>query len=599
MSLVGSLEDLGLGDILQIITLSRKSGALLLRSDDGEGRVIFRDGLVCGARVKNQTPDLRQLLVDGGDLSETEFEAVRTEASESGTELAAALRDRLTPERFEVRRRECVERAVLTMFAWEAGEFSFEVGEDEPADDFEVMLEAGINAQYLAMEGTRRTDEDGREPEVDADDPASFADVAEEIDNDDTVRFDGVEAVALTTAERVDQAEGFETTEAEVEEALEAAIAGELETTPAEAGEPASAEGGEPEPAVVDVEPAAVEAKPAAVEAKPAAVEAKPAVAPPAPGKRPPVVVVAPDLPMLEWVKRALEGAFRRVHIFQKAELAVQRLRQYMARGDSPLVLVAPGLAAGSEPGFRDVDDLVARMKKQSPRSSVLWLGERADPGSADGAVFCASAADVASPMGPDPGDDESLRNGVLQALAGAPSAASGAGGEAVRDPRLEAVVARMEDPKTRGEVLNVVLDFGAEHFERVALLAVREGQAMGVAGLGLERADGPDDEDLRDLSAAVPDSSWLRAVVEERRTVRAAPEGEGDRELARALGADVPAEAWLSPVISGGQVVAILYGDNLPGGAPLGASEALEAALAKAGEVLEQAMEERARGIA
>ena len=42
MSLVGSLEDLGLGDILQIVSLSRKSGLLLLRSDDGEGRIVFR-----------------------------------------------------------------------------------------------------------------------------------------------------------------------------------------------------------------------------------------------------------------------------------------------------------------------------------------------------------------------------------------------------------------------------------------------------------------------------------------------------------------------------------------------------------------------------
>ena len=32
---------------------------------------------------------------------------------------------------------------------------------------------------------------------------------------------------------------------------------------------------------------------------------------------------------------------------------------------------------------------------------------------------------------------------------------------------------------ETRGEVLNVVLAFAAEHFERVALLAVRDGQAM------------------------------------------------------------------------------------------------------------------------
>ena len=32
MSLVGSLEDLGLGDILQIVSLSRKSGLLMIRN---------------------------------------------------------------------------------------------------------------------------------------------------------------------------------------------------------------------------------------------------------------------------------------------------------------------------------------------------------------------------------------------------------------------------------------------------------------------------------------------------------------------------------------------------------------------------------------
>ncbi len=46
MSLVGSLEDLGLGDILQIVSLSRKSGLLSIHSDEGEGRIVFCDGLV-------------------------------------------------------------------------------------------------------------------------------------------------------------------------------------------------------------------------------------------------------------------------------------------------------------------------------------------------------------------------------------------------------------------------------------------------------------------------------------------------------------------------------------------------------------------------
>jgi hypothetical protein len=568
MSLVGSLEDLGLGDILQIITLSRKSGALLLRSDTGEGRVIFRDGLVCGARVKDRTPDLHGLLVGGGHLSEEDFEEARTG---SGGDLASALSERMAPGRFEGLRRECVERAVLDMFGWESGEFSFEVGDDGSEDEYEVMLEAGINAQYLAMEGTRRTDEGGREPEVDADDPASFADVAEEM-ADDAGPSDAFEAVALTTVERLGEAgEGFQTTEAEVEEALEAAIGGGLEET--SAGE-------------------------ATAEPAPAAATAVPGLSDD-PGKRPPIVVLAEDLSLLEWVKRVLEGVFRRVHIFQKADLAVQRLRQYVARGDSALVLVSPSLGAGKG-AFQKVDALVSRMKKQSPRSSVLWLGGSAERGSADGAVPCAEPADAASAAGPSPSVDEALRTAVLEALgvpaaaaAAAPSSPSAAPGD---DAGLDAVLARLDDPATRGEVLNVALDFAAQRFPRVALLGVRDGQALGLAGVGLEGAGGPADEDLRALQMAVERSKWLSAVVEARRTVRAAPDGTGDHELAARLGDLVPEEAWLSPVISGDRVVAILYADGGAEGAPLADSPAVEAVLAKAGEVLEQAMEERAR---
>lgn len=573
MSLVGSLEDLSLGDILQIITLSRKSGALLLRSDGGEGRVIFRDGLVCGARVKDRTPDLRSLLVGGGTMLEGDFERVRDEAVRDGVDLPTALTEFLPPGRFEGLRRECVERAVLDMFEWQSGEFSFEVGEDGPEDEYEVTLEGGINAQYLAMEGTRRTDEDGREPEVSADDPSSFADVAQEMDDDGPT--DAFEAVALTTVERVDDDDtiGFQTTEEEVEEALEAAISESLD-------------GDTPEEAASKAAPARAPSELAAD-----------------PGERPPIVVLADDLPLLEWVKRALEGAFRRVHIFQKADLAVQRLRQYMARGDSALVLVSPMLGAGGSKGFRQVDALVARMKKQSPRSSVLWLGEPDEPGSADGVVPCADPAHAASPAGPAPKLGEALRAAVFDALgvvapagSGRPRAQVAAPAGGGDDEGLDAVLARLNDPETRGEVLNVVLDFAAERFARVALLAVRDGQVLGLAGLGLERANGPDDDGLHELQMPVERSRWLSRVVSTRATVRAAPEAAGDHALAGRLGDWVPDEAWLSPVISGGQVVAILYADGGPEGQPLADSPALEAVLAKAGQVLEQAMEERAR---
>jgi hypothetical protein len=400
---------------------------------------------------------------------------------------------------------------------------------------------------------------------VSADDPSSFADLAEEMASDDAPS-DAFEAVALTTAERADRENPLDaTTEEEVEEALEAAMFGE------------GAGQGDAGPSDESDGDTTVQLVP------------RPAAAPrafPSPDQLPPVVVVAPELPLLEWVKRVLECNFRRVHIFQKAELAVQRMRQYMSRGDSPLVLVSPDLA-----------DVVARMKKQSPRSPVLWLGERAKQGKADGAVPCAPSQDAASPAGPEPGVGDALRAAVLEALGAPVEAAAAAADAAPASDRLAEVTARLEDPETRGEVLNVALAFAAEHFERVALFLVRDGQAEGLAALGFERASGPGDDAVREISVRAADSRWLAAVLEGEAPVRAAADGPGDHELAARLGDGVPGEAWLAPVISGDRVVAILYGDNLPSGEPLGPSEALEAALERAGRVLEQAMEERARG--
>ena len=85
MSLVGSLEDLGLADILQIVSLARKSGRLLLRSDDGEGWIALQDGLVRGAAVKGQREGLRALLVGGGHVEAEAFDRAARSAGDAAT----------------------------------------------------------------------------------------------------------------------------------------------------------------------------------------------------------------------------------------------------------------------------------------------------------------------------------------------------------------------------------------------------------------------------------------------------------------------------------------------------------------------------------
>ena len=70
---------------------------------------------------------------------------------------------------------------------------------------------------------------------------------------------------------------------------------------------------------------------------------------------------------------------------------------------------------------------------------------------------------------------------------------------------------------------------------------------------------------------------------------------GEGDRALASQIGDREPAQAYVAPISSGGQVVALLYADNLPGAEPIGDTSVIEIALHEAGLALERALLKRA----
>jgi hypothetical protein len=162
MSLVGSLEDLALGDILQIVSLARKSGLLLLRTEGGDGRIVFQDGLVRAAYAKGQPEDLAGVLI-ASRLATPEVASQAVEdAREAGRPPAELLTERtgLTAERIDALRREHVERVVVRMFRWKVGEFSFDVRKDIDPRDQELALSVGINPQFLSMEAARIGDEE-------------------------------------------------------------------------------------------------------------------------------------------------------------------------------------------------------------------------------------------------------------------------------------------------------------------------------------------------------------------------------------------------------------------------------------------------------
>lgn len=180
MSLVGRLEDLALPDIFQIISLSKKTGTLVVRSRKGMGMVVFKNGQVIQAANDGIRDSLGNILVSQGMLTEPALaQALARQKREADTPLGMILVEMglVPPETLQTVVRKQIEEIIYDLLAWEEGFFNFELGEIAPKDKIEIdtqefLLKSGISAEYLLMEGTRILDERRNDTRRSASSPA-------------------------------------------------------------------------------------------------------------------------------------------------------------------------------------------------------------------------------------------------------------------------------------------------------------------------------------------------------------------------------------------------------------------------------------------
>ncbi len=167
MSLVGRLEDLALPDIFQIISLSKKTGTLIVRSRRGTGMVVFKDGQVIQAASDDIRDPLGNILVSQGMLNEAALSnALAQQKKEPDKPLGMILVETgaVPAQTLETVIRKQIEEIIYDLLSWEEGFFNFELGEVAPKDKIEIdtqefLLRSGLSAEYLLMEGTRILDE--------------------------------------------------------------------------------------------------------------------------------------------------------------------------------------------------------------------------------------------------------------------------------------------------------------------------------------------------------------------------------------------------------------------------------------------------------
>ncbi|MGD2121037.1 MAG: tetratricopeptide repeat protein [Gemmatimonadota bacterium] len=155
----GSLADVSLADICQLISLGRKSGCLTVTDRSNFGYLYFEDGRVVYAFVLNRPDRLGELLVKNGAIEPEDLEkAMEEQGREDQKRLGEILleMEALSAPVLEKWVETQVQEAVYHLLTWDQGTFHFEP--DEFPDRNQVLLVA-LSTDGLLMEAARRVDE--------------------------------------------------------------------------------------------------------------------------------------------------------------------------------------------------------------------------------------------------------------------------------------------------------------------------------------------------------------------------------------------------------------------------------------------------------
>lgn len=552
MSLVGNLEDLGLGEILQIVSLSRKSGVLELHSRDRSGRVIFRSGQVIRATATTFPENLGDLMLRAGmvDIDTLKQALIVQQEKADGRRIGDILADQFGVDRDAIDTvvREQIERVVYSFFGWNEGSFAFELGEPEELaatllNPLQFMLESGLNPQWLAMEGSRLIDEKRH-------------------------RGDDVEERGETLVD-VDR--------------LLAEVKGES---------PVPAAGADPAPAaetaagrsflMVDDDPATAEKIVKLLQQRHAAVRAfttAQAFLEAAKQADPATTTLLIDLIM---PRRDGSGVLGGLELLEEVRERFPAL---------------PVLVMTDHPS-REAEESIQRFGVPAllPKPT---RGEIAEGGGGGILVELVDALfTLTGSKGAPVTRDMHLYNIGVELYKELGEASGLTPQQTRQSPGLHLLRGMLEElnnPSLGGGIILLILRFASELMNRAVILLVKEKEIVGLGQFGIELPKDSADTKVRSTRIPTREESLFSEVLAGMSPAKVTvSDRKWDSYLVNQFGGQRPQEVFLGPLISEGRVVAILYGDNLPEQKPVGDTEALEIFLSQAGLAMEKALLER-----
>jgi len=620
MSLVGRLEDLSLGEILQIVSLSKRSGLLRLDAPAGKASLYIRAGKVIYAASSDEKEGVLSLLAENGLIKADQLESLREEleSASSPQEFRGQLVDRtgISHDSFQEVLKTRVEDLTYSLFMWEEGTFSFQLIENESTHPLlskvaSFFLDEGIGAQFLVMEGARRKDESMRgAPSDGMQDKSPIVDPGTVLGDDWEQEFE--QHLSGSKGEVKEKA-----AEEDLEDELKEFIV--PETLPQLPGRLSNK-----------------------------------------------VVAVGLQAPLVVEITGGLVRAGVDLLLHDNGADALVKIQELRQQGMDPYLLIdleAAGITDGRSLGGleivstmwdfgfhlpvglvcrRDVQGFLGSKLKTVTGLTVIQMTEPIDKSSIGQILETITASvgilpgpheetgEIASPEIPE--DSQHQGTVTLEALDDQmPEAqktekpmvksdeyydieeefsqelgdidlpfdvseeAQGPIQKASLDPhmaRLSSYVSELNRQDISGEITLLALRFASAFVNRAILFLVRKNDIKGLGQFGVDLGQDLDAENVvRSLNLPLEEDSIFHRAAQYQQSYKGPPTGSGtENALFNALGGDVPGEIFIGPIVSMGKVAVLLYGDDSPLCGGLEPTHTLDIFLSHVGLALDRA---------
>jgi DNA-binding NarL/FixJ family response regulator len=573
MGLVGSLEDLSLLDILQIVNVSKRTGILNLKPSDGlKYFIFFNNGKIREIVGGFNETSFLDLFEQQGVIDAEEKEDVM---NSSGGDVHRAIQimfdqNYINEKLLEQARRQELGRRLkfLTQIS-KGGEFAFflEGEEDNVAELPEpfLPLEKTISPQNLLTQGF-----------IDESSAFKKIELPEE-----------AEAVKETKTEKI----------MEHQETVDELEEGDVEVVRREI--------------------------PSSEEAAAADKDEQPELSPSMPRIHPAkssltLILVADESIFKNMLWQKLVDHFSSVErISNLADYS--KLTQTLLDKKRPFIVLVDLLMPTSDgKGFTGGLEVLDESRKLFPPAKIILLSDLMDPRMDDIAISKEALCVVRKPelarlqLGQIENAIEEFADGLSKTiddmfppqeeelttffrdLGAEPTPA----GLRVRDQLslLKGLLGELANPKESSEISLLVLRLAAEYFERAILLLVKKTEIIGLGGFGITGDQEPMSHKVARLKMPTnADAAWKK-VIDERSTMISLMKDATtiDLNFCEAIGTHTPVEFAQIPMVSRGRVIAILYADNALSQEPLPDLSAIEIFMTQAGLAMERALLER-----